>query len=60
MVRATELSASGGEATASDGGGGHSGPESNGSVHLDAMSDTIDGKSTGNGHTFAVRTNKAR
>lgn len=34
VVRAAELGAGGGKATASDGGSGHSGPESGSSVHL--------------------------
>ena len=54
MVRATELGASGGETTASNGGGGHSGAESDGSVHLDAALDTIDGEFIGSEHTFAA------
>lgn len=60
MVRATELGASGGETTASNGGGGHSGAESDGSVHLDATLDTIDGECVGSEHTFAMRANKVR
>jgi len=58
VVRATELGASGGETTASNGGGGHSGAESDGSVHLDATLDTIDGEFIGSEYTFAVRAKK--
>lgn len=60
MVRATELSASGGETTASNSGGGHSGAESDGSVHLNAALDTMDGEFFGSEHTFAVLANRAR
>lgn len=60
MVRATELGASGGETTASNGGGGHSGAESDGSIHLDAALDTIDGELIVSEHTFVVRANRAR
>ena len=41
VVRATELRASGREAAAGEGVGGHSGPESSGSVHLGVLSDII-------------------
>ena len=58
MVWAAELSASGGETTASNSGGGHSGAESDGSVHLDTALDTIDSKFIDSRHTFAVRAKK--
>lgn len=38
MVRAAELGAGGGKATAGDEVGGHSGPESGSSVHLGSVS----------------------
>ena len=41
MVRATELSTGGREATTGNEGGGHSGAESGGGVHLFIASDTI-------------------
>lgn len=37
VVRAPELSASGGETTTGNGGGGHSGPETESRVHLESQ-----------------------
>lgn len=48
VVWATELSASGGEATTGKDGVGHSGPESDSGVHLRTRSDTINYNSISN------------